>query len=188
MEDLLKNALDENETLLWSGRPENFEVFDKTNKKCFVKKAVIAAIVSVLLIGAYALMSVPNGNFKFIIVVIILVFAGYSPLNVLMDANKLKKKIGYAITDKRLLTVLDSAKGIPYSAIDCAALRTDEDGHVTLLCGPDALNSKPGDWRAFTVIGAYMDDSGEKCDRYAMYALPDAERVKAILKPYLNIE
>lgn len=188
MEEILKSALDDNEKLLWTGRPENFEALDETNRKYFIKKAIIAAAVSALLIAAYALMVVSSGNFKFSIVAIILVFAVYGPLNVLMDANKLKKKIGYAITDKRLITVLDSARGIPYSAVKCAEFRTDADGHTALLCGPDAVNSKAEQWRAFTVIGACMDESGEQCERYVMYALPEAERVKVILKPYLNIE
>ena len=36
METKLRNLLAEDETLLWSGRPEPFETLDKTNKQSII--------------------------------------------------------------------------------------------------------------------------------------------------------
>lgn len=187
MEEMLKNALDNDEKLLWSGRPEAFDTFDETNKKHFIKKVITAAVITALLVAGYALLVAGSGNFKLSIVVIILVFAVYSPMNLILDANKLKKKVLYGITDKRLITVIDSARSVHYTEIKTAALKTDPEGHTTLLCGHEAVDSKPELWRAYTIIGICMNDRGDVCERYAMYALPEPEKIREILKPYLDL-
>lgn len=188
MDEILKSALKDDEKLLWTGKPESFETLDKTHRPGFKKKIIISAVIAVVLSVIYALIVAKSNNFKISIVLVIIVFAAYVPLTVLLDANKLKKKISYAITDKRLITVLDSAKGLDYSAVKTAAFKTDADGHTTLLCGPDALAQSPDKWRAQAVIGACMDESAVVCERYAMYALPDADKVRKILAPYLPLE
>lgn len=188
MDELLKSALKDDEKLLWSGKPESFETLDKTNKPAFTKKAVISAVAAILLSIVYTFLVAKSNNFKIGVVIVIFAIALFVPLAVLLDANKLKKSILYAVTDQRLITVADSAKGVEYSAIKTAAFKTDADGHTSLLCGADALELPPDKWRAQAVTGVCLDDSAEVCERYAMYALPNAEKLKEILAPYLSLK
>ena len=105
----------------------------------------------------------------------------------LLDASKIRKRALYAITDKRLLILTDSAKSVEYSAISAAKLDRDEDGHTSLLCGEDAIKAKPWKRRAAMLSGAITDDNTGMCERFVMYALPDADKVKETLKPFLPL-
>ena len=105
----------------------------------------------------------------------------------LLDASKIRKRMQYAITDKRLIILTDSDKSVEYSAISAAKLDRDEDGHTSLLCGEDAIKAKPWKRRAATLSGAITDDNTGMCERFVMYALPDADKVKETLKPFLPL-
>ena len=54
------------------------------------------------------------------------------------------------------------------------ALRTDEDGHLSLLIGPDAIKSRPSHWRDRCLTGqppSAADD--EEVDSFVFYAVAD---------------
>ncbi len=108
-------------------------------------------------------------------------------LRTFMDASKIRKSITYAITNKRLFIGTDRAKSVEYSSISEAKFCTDEDGHNSLLCGERAVKAKPKAWRTAVLAGVCIDDETGLCDNFAMYAIPDAERVKDLLKQYLPI-
>lgn len=188
MENILNEGLVEGEKLLWSSRPEPFETLDKTHKKHFINKIIISAIVTIALCVAYVLYAnyckagVKSG------VIIILIGCGiFAVVRDLMDASKLKKGVMYAITDKRLILVTDSAKGVEYSCINEVRIGVDEDGHASLLCGDRAVKTKPYGWRESVLAGVCLDVDTGVCESFAMYAIPDADKVAAILKNYLPL-
>ena len=53
MEEKLKAKLKDDETLLWTARPEAFEILDKTHKAHFVKKAILIAVIVAAAIAVY---------------------------------------------------------------------------------------------------------------------------------------
>lgn len=188
MEELLKESLREDEKLLWSGRPEAFETLDKTHKSPFIRRGIITAVVTVALCVAYViLVRAKEAPVKPAVLVIVAACGIFIILRGLLDASKIRKRACYAITDKRLIILTDSAKSVEYSAINVAKLDRDEDGHTSLLCGRDAIKMKPWKRRVAVLSGAITDADTGQCDRFVMYALPDADKVKEILKPYLPL-
>lgn len=188
MEELLKESLREEETLLWSGRPEAFETLDKTHKVPFIRKGIIAALVTIAICAAYVIFAqIKNVPLKPAVLVIVAACGIFVILRGLIDASKLRKRVLYAITDKRLIIQTDSEKSVEYSAISAAKLDRDEDGHVSLLCGEDAIKAKPWKRRVMALAGTVTNDTTGMCESFAFYAIPDADKVKEILKPYLPL-
>ena len=188
MEELLKEALREDEKLLWSGRPEAFETLDKTHKSPFIRSGIIAAVVTIALCVAYVILAkAKDVPLKPAVLVIVAACGIFIILRGLNDASKIKKRVLYAITDKRLIILTDSAKSVEYSAISAAKLDRDEDGHTSLLCGEDAIKARPWKRRAAVLSGAITNENTGMCERFVMYALPDADKIKEILKPYLPL-
>ena len=188
MEELLKESLREDEKLLWSGRPEAFETLDKTHKSPFIRRGIITAVVTVALCVAYViLVRAKEAPVKPAVLVIVAACGIFIILRGLLDASKIRKRTSYAITDKRLLILTDSAKSVEYSAISAAKLDRDEDGHTSLLCGEDAIKARPWKRRAAVLSGAITNENTGMCERFVLYALPDADKIKEILKPYLPL-
>lgn len=188
MEELLKESLREDEKLLWSGRPEAFETLDKTHKSPFIRRGIITAVVTVALCVAYViLVRAKEAPVKPAVLIIVVACGVFIIVRGLLDASKIRKRTSYAITDKRLIILTDSAKSVEYSAISAAKLDRDEDGHTSLLCGEDAIKARPWKRRAAVLSGAITNENTGMCERFVMYALPDAEKIKEILKPYLPL-
>lgn len=188
MEELLKESLSEEETLLWSGRPEPFETLDKTHKKPFIRSAIITALITLAICAAYViLIIIENTQLKPGVLVVVAACGVFLILRSLLDASKIRKQVQYAITDKRLIVLADSAKSVEYSAVSAAKLDKDGDGHVSLLCGEDAIKAKPWKRRALVLTGAVTNDTTGVCESFVMYALPETDKVKEILKPYLSL-
>ena len=188
MEELLNESLREEEKLLWSGRPEAFETLDKTHKVPFIRKGIITALVTIAICVAYVLFAkIENAPLKPAVLVVVAACGIFIILRGLADAAKIRKRVLYAITDKRLIILTDSDRSVEYSAISVAKLDRDEDGHVSLLCGESAIKAKPWKRRVIVLTGAVTNDTTGMCESFAMYALPDADKVKEILKPYLPL-
>ena len=189
MEELLKDSLEKDENLLWSGRPETFETLDTTNKRNFIIKTVVSVVVAAVLMALYIVYALKSGvGIKAFVVVLLVVCAVFGPLNTFTDASKLRKKVLYAVTDKRLLVVRDSIKDVDYVCIIESSFKKDADGHTTLLCGGRAIKAKPTKWRAMTLIGknSAEDDTGV-CDSFAFYALPDDNTLMETIREHLPV-
>ena len=188
MEEKLRPIMDEGEKILWSGRPENFETLDKTHKSRFIRSSIITVVVTVALIVAYLMTIARTGaEMKVGLLVIMIALAIYVVASTFINANKLRKKMEYAVTDKRLVLIRDEPKGISYDQIPIAALKTDEDGHGSLLCGAHAVNEAPAKWRASALAGIRTNVDTMVCEDLIMYAIPEPEKLREILKPYLTL-
>ena len=117
---------------------------------------------------------------------IVLLLCGIPAFNMLGDASKLKK-MEYVVTDQRLIILRDSLRPMPFKAIQEAGFGTDADGHVSLLCGKDALKAKPDKWREICVVGQSAADGSDVCSRFVFYAPADLKGLKAALKDKLPI-
>ena len=183
MEQQLREHLMEGEQLLWSGRPEAFETLDKTNKSSIITGLVIKLLVTIGLLVVYVISARDNS-----VIVAILALAAVALANPFLIARRLRRKTVYGLTDKRVLRsgVFDQA--IPYERIRSAELRTDEDGHTSLLCGPRSAGLKPRKWRS-EAEASFIDNRDEpEAARVIFYAIPVSEEVKGLLKQYLPIK
>ena len=189
MEQQLREHLMEGEQLLWSGRPEAFETLDKTNKSSIITGLVIKLLVTIGLLVVYVISARDNSvPIKPGVIIAILALAAVALANPFLIARRLRRKTVYGLTDKRVLRsgVFDQA--IPYERIRSAELRTDEDGHTSLLCGPRSAGLKPRKWRG-EAEASFIDNRDEpEAARVIFYAIPVSEEVKGLLKQYLPIK
>ena len=185
MDETLQKELAQDEKLLWKANAEPFEPFDATYKKHIIKKIAVTCVIVLAILIAYIIFALTKGDgVKIVVVGILVLIAICASINNLTDATTLKKAT-YAATDKRLLFIGDSVKAVEYDVIGKAAFKKDDDGHYTLLCG-SAIDSKPTEWRSLTVAGPKLDDETKMCTRFALYAVPDHEKVQKILSEYIS--
>ena len=189
MEDMLSSVLETGEEVLWKGKPESFETLDKTYKPVIIKGEIIKIVVSLALLIAY-IVTVNNSGagVKPAIVVIILAVMAYALASPFLHANTLRRKVEYVITNQRLFTIKDDAKGVEFGKIKVAEIKTDDDGHTTLLCGPTAVKANVDKWRGDAAIGLRLDNDTLDCDALTWYAIPNAKEVEVLLKKYLPIK
>lgn len=187
MDEMLKTGLLPDEKILWRGKAEPFTTLDKTHKKRFIICAGIGLLITALVAAAY-FAAVARGGLqaKPYVLLIVLLLCGIPAFNMLGDASKLKK-MEYVVTDQRLIILRDSLRPMPFKTIQEAGFRTDDDGHVSLLCGKDALKAKPDKWREICVVGQSAADGTDVCSRFVFYAPADLKGLKAALKDKLPI-
>lgn len=190
MEQKLLAKLKDDETLLWSARPEAFETLDKTHKAHFIKKAVLITVIFAAIVIAYVVAAIDTSSeIQIPVIIIALVAALYGIFGDFLDANKLKKKSLYALTDQRLIAMM----GMSFEAVDYERLSdfdffSDEDGHVSLLCGERAREAKPFGRRSATVCGAQNNSETGECEGFAMYGVTaEVENIREILSKHIGV-
>ena len=179
MEETLQASLNNGEKILWRSGTEAFETLDKTNKPAFIRNGLIGGFIAIVI----AIAMIATGGFDrktLLIIVITFLLCAIPTINTLSDASKLRK-IEYIATTERLIVLRDSVQSAFYSQIQAAAFREDEDGHVSLLCGPDGLKAKPQKFREICVVGNSSSDSGAGCVRFCFYAPKDRAALQNIL-------
>ena len=179
MEETLQTSLNEGEEILWRSGAEAFETMDRTNKPDFIRKCLIGAAIAAAVIIGLVVAGGFTGKTLFIIAIVVLL-CEIPSINVLSDASKLRK-IEYIATSERLIVLRDSVRSAYYSQIRTAAFKEDEDGHVSLLCGPDAVNAKSRKYRELCVVGGNNTESGTECERFCFYAPKDRAALQKIL-------
>ena len=188
MEDMLSSVLETGEEVLWRGKPETFETLDKTNKPAIVKSEIIKLVISAALIIAYIVAVGSNGaGIKPGIIIIILAVMAYALASPFLHTNTLRRKVEYVITNQRLITIKDEAKGVEFDKIKTAEIKTDADGHTTLLCGPASVKTESDKWRTNATLGLRLDNDTLDCDGLTWYAIPNAKEAEALLKKYMPL-
>lgn len=188
MEKQLREHLSGDEQLLWSGCPEPFDTLDRTNKTSIVVGLVIKVLVTLGILLLFYSSAKQNGNsVKPGAIIIILAFAAFAVMNPFLIAHRLRKKTIYGLTDKRILRAGTNEGAVPYERIKTAVLRTDEDGHTTLLCGSRAYNLKPRQWRSEADASFLNSIDSQEADRVILYALPMDSRLRELLNKYLPL-
>ena len=189
MKTSIYEHIEEDEKVLWSGEAEKFDTFDKTHKKKFIFKTMFLFIAVVAMIAGYIKVSYINdGVLRWPILILVALIFVAPTVTFFLDAEKLKKKVKYIITDRRLIVVNDVARDMPFAAIKEAEMRTDEDGHTSLLCGDYARKLKANQIRNRAVIGvATRDEDTGICKQFVFYALPESQKIKQLLKSYIPL-
>lgn len=190
MEEKLKAKLKDDETLLWSAKPEAFDILDKTHKAHFMKKAILISVVFVAIVAFYIYMAIDTSSTIQIPVIIIgLAAALYGILGEFLDGRKLQNKTLYALTDQRMIAMM----GMSFEAVDYERMSddyefvTDRDGHTTLLCGERAREVKPYSRRTVTVCGAQNNAETGECQGFAMYGITaEVKNIEQILSKHIG--
>lgn len=188
-ENKIVSALEPGEELLWYGKPREFKTLDVVYRKRFLITSIISLAAAAALIVLYLSSAAKNNaDLKYGLIVFIIAIGILVPMNIFLNAGKLRKDIAYAITDKRLLYIEENVSGAEYSMIKSAKIYTDRAGNTSLLCGSSGVKKVGSRVRGAALLGCHIDEEKNICDNLVFYALEDPEKIRKILKPYLKIE
>ena len=190
MEEKLKAKLKDDETLLWTARPEAFEILDKTHKAHFVKKAILIAVIVAAAIAVYINAAIKtNSPVQIAVIIIALIAGGYGMFGEFLDGRKLQNKTLYALTDQRMIAFMGmSFEAVDYSRVKDYEFVTDEDGHTSLLCGERAREVKAHGRRSATVCGAQNNAETGLCQGFAMYGIgAEVKNIEAIIADRIGV-
>jgi len=190
MNESIRNVIKDNEIVLWSGVPENFDIMDKTNKNGILTTIILAftaaAVVSVIYANAVFSGMVPM---QWAFIPLAFVIAACISYNKFAVSKKVAGDLTYFITNQRIITTdgrSSKLSSVYYPEIHKAKFVTDSDGHTSLLCG-DAAVKYPAPRIRFKAAARADVSENHICDSYVMYAIPDADKVKEIIRDYLPI-
>lgn len=188
MNERIKDYLGHDEKVLWSGRAEAFQAMDKTHKNYYTRRSIIAIAVTLIVVALYIISAINSGaGIKSGVLVVLLAVGVYTVISPILDVNKLAK-CEYILTDDKLMLVTPSdVRSVKLSSIPTAKFSTDEDGHWSLLCGPDAEKLAPQKRRVATLSGALLDQDSSMCDRFVLYAVNDVAGLRKASVGYLSI-
>ena len=141
-----------------------------------------------LIIAYIVSQSQEAGSLKPGVIIVVLLFTGFAVINPFLIARRLRKKTLYALTDMRVMRSGVYDEAVPYERIKNALLRTDADGHTTLLCGPRAVKLKPRQFRAEADASFINTLDAPETARVILYALPMNTELMALLKKKLPIQ
>lgn len=99
----LKEALQEDEKLLWTGKPGAFALMDDAVKTPLLLRWVVCAVLAVACLAAYIAAYGGTATFQPLIIVVVVAVFGFIMLRPMMDRKTLMGKVVYAVTDKRVL-------------------------------------------------------------------------------------
>ena len=188
MEEQLRMDLQEGEQLLWSGRPEPFDTLDRTNRPGILRGLAVKALATLCILILYIAAVRGTGELRLSMVAIILVFGAYALAYPFLTARHLRRKTFYGFTDRRVIRSGMRKESIPYERIRRAALRKDEDGHTSLLCGTESVNLPPRKWRNEADTLFNNDSDEPEISRMVFYALPVDDALRALLDKYLPLQ
>lgn len=181
MEQKLYELIGEDEQLLWFGKPE-FKLLGETHKTFFAVKTLVVAFGLVAFLMYYFL-GVTNGTiqFKAAVPVILVVIAAVPVAIEWLDAKKMQKTV-YGITDCRMISMVDGAvHAVEYDKVKEFKFAEDADGQVSLVCGKDVIKKGPRTYRTSAVYGLTMSADNTTCERFVLYAIPEADQVKELV-------
>ena len=114
LKDLVQSDLNENEVILWAGRPTGVKLLDMPYGTSVIIRWIIGLVFVVFALW-YRLIFLPssenmstNGNFIMLICLIIAAIIAILPL---IDIQKLKNKCSYYVTNQRALTLIKGSSG-----------------------------------------------------------------------------
>ena len=183
MDEKLTSSLREGEKVLWQSKAEPIQTLDNTTKKRFwITLAVCVATFAVLtVLYATNVKAEPRPA----VYVILFVLCAFAPLRRFLDARDIRK-LNYVVTDQRLLIVSGDVKGVDLARVKEAALRTDADGHLSLLVGSHGVKARPSHWRDLALTGVpSVSDADEPVDSFGYYAVADKAGLEQVLKQVL---
>ncbi|MDR1481123.1 MAG: hypothetical protein LBI74_00685 [Synergistaceae bacterium] len=186
--DIFKKTLEEGESIRWSGFAMPYRLLDEAHKKQTLTSWIWALALGIVLIGGYIWMCFSRDvELKMGVVIIcaaISLVIAWSPVS---DKKNIKK-LRYAITDRRAITVYsegDKTFSVALSDIDAARLERagNETSHLRL--GSSTFGASLKKLLAIALNGDYETKDSEKIYKGLIFyniSASDGKKVCDLLK------
>ena len=106
LSEVMKDALKEDEKVLWAGRSADFKLAEGAMKTPLLLRWILSALIGIALLVTYIALYGGTEVFQPLIIVVIVAVFGFLFARPFMDKSALVKKGSYCITDKRVLTCI----------------------------------------------------------------------------------
>jgi hypothetical protein len=182
----LTQVLEQDEKLLWSGRPAHFQVLDAYYKPVFIKKCLIFGALGILLITAYILYCIYK---EIPVSAIFLVILVGIPIAAVVPKYKTYQSFGsscrYYLTDKAVIAHVSESQRLrlPYSGIEGLEAVPQSEGTTTIRIG-SAVGIPAGKNRDHAINCLYFIPNGEPIRYCVLFNLTDkdAEQVMDLIR------
>lgn len=135
--ECVSQMLLENETVLWSGRPEPFSLEDSISKRKLLSRIFACIATFAVLAGVYALLCYYFAtDVKLAVVAFFFLVLAYIACQPIMDWHSISKNCKYFLTEQRIIVVYNGIRTavLPRSALKVSSVDANN-GCVHLLMG-----------------------------------------------------
>lgn len=135
--ECVSQMLLENETVLWSGRPEPFSLEDSISKRKLLSRIFACIATFAVLAGVYALLCHYFAtDVKLAVVAFFFLVLAYIACQPIMDWHSVSKNCKYFLTEQRIVVVYNGIRTavLPRSALKVSSVDANN-GCVHLLMG-----------------------------------------------------
>ena len=135
--EYIKNRLNDGEQVIWSGKPEKYELTEGNAKKLLTKSLTVNGIIAAALIILYVVVCLAVGSAVSAGVIgIIVVVTGAIAAGPALDRNKLLKEAKYYVTDSRVIVAMSENNLWSLSRTGVKVRKAEGfDGNETILFG-----------------------------------------------------
>lgn len=176
----LNSLLEEGETLLWSGVPQSYSLFDESHKKSTIITICWALAWGIFLVGGYYSLAVSKGiEIREGVMLFCIAVPAFIVWMAVSDRKRVKQ-LKYAVTDKRAIVLSD--KPIVMHAADIDDIRIDkaDNGNCHIRVGAPACKASPRKLPVLAYRGEYKDHGNDKIYTGLVFFNVSAEDEKII--------
>ena len=140
MTEKIKNCLEKNEEILWTGKPQITKMLDEDVKVDALRRIAISASVCILLVAGYFAICMKNGvSVKWGLVAVVIAICVIAVSHIFTCWKSLKKVV-YVITDQRVIIWHSEFKlyALPLKNVDMIQIVTGKNGMDSLCIGAPA--------------------------------------------------
>jgi len=178
MEEELKNALRDKETVLWKSRPAPFELLDAENKASVLVKWIVSAVVALTFCILYFS---HNDTYNYYVIGFVFLLVLAVAISPLTARSAISRQL-YAVTNQRVFVVTKdrTAYYMEFNDIDAMRVLKSANGHHTLALGSSILPKIEKNVR-WTAAHPKTEGQGEHAVGMVLYSLPDVDAVLCLL-------
>lgn len=188
MDETLKGALREGEKVLWEGRPEKVNLFEKSGASGLIFRWALCGIFVVLALFYWLYyapsISVAESQARTVSLIVILI-AGYIALLPILSLNILRNKIFYAITNERFIAYKAKSSIVQYrefSDMTEATVVSLPTGMSNLFIGPLTPQIQK---RVHDDLIEYKDE--HKMDPLVFASIKNADAALAVMPAHVAV-
>jgi len=143
MNQYIQKILAEDESILWTGRPQMTKLFDEDTKKHSILRIIVSAAVGLALLGGYFAMCANSGTELKPMIPVVIFVCSFFAISGIFTSFRALNKTTYYITNQNVILVRGSDKhfSLPLSMVDDTKVIRGDNGLDSLCIGSFACKT-----------------------------------------------